>query len=294
MKKTFLAIALMATLGVNAQILNVGTTTKVAVPENVKVSTAQLSHDGKWVVISRQSSVGLDKLDLATSKMTRISDTGIGFDLRIAGDNKTVIYRESELRDNNRRYTTLKSVNVASGLTSTVSGATRNTFAFAADAARVLSANAGSRTSEALRPVASINRGRLCVTVNGVTNVIAPQGTTGQSYLWPSVSPDGKKVLYYLCGEGAFVCNLDGSNPVSVGMMRAPKWYNNNIVVGMHDEDNGDYVTGSKLVASSVDGKVKQDLTQVSSMAMYPSVAANGSKVSFVTPAGELFILNIK
>lgn len=32
MKKTFLAIALMATLGVNAQILNVGTTTKVAVP----------------------------------------------------------------------------------------------------------------------------------------------------------------------------------------------------------------------------------------------------------------------
>ena len=55
MKKTFLAIALMATLGVNAQILNVGTTTKVAVPENVKVSTAQLSHDGKWVVISRQS-----------------------------------------------------------------------------------------------------------------------------------------------------------------------------------------------------------------------------------------------
>ena len=62
MKKTFLAIALMATLGVNAQILNVGTTTKVAVPENVKVSTAQLSHDGKWVVISRQSSVGLDKL----------------------------------------------------------------------------------------------------------------------------------------------------------------------------------------------------------------------------------------
>ena len=125
MKKTFLAIALMATLGVNAQILNVGTTTKVAVPENVKVSTAQLSHDGKWVVISRQSSVGLDKLDLATSKMTRISDTGIGFDLRIAGDNKTVIYRESELRDNNRRYTTLKSVNIASGLTSTVSGATR-------------------------------------------------------------------------------------------------------------------------------------------------------------------------
>ncbi len=292
MKKTFLAIALMATLGVNAQILNVGTTTKVAVPENVKVSTAQLSHDGKWVVISRQSSVGLDKLDLATSKMTRISDTGIGFDLRIAGDNKTVIYRESELRDNNRRYTTLKSVNIASGLTSTVSGATRNTFAFAADAARVLSANAGSRSSEALRPVASINRGRLCVTVNGVTNVIAPQGVEGRSYLWPSVSPDGKKVLYFLVGEGTFVCNLDGSNPVAQGVLRAPVWYNNNVIVGMDHHDDGVKTTSSKLLAKRIDGNTTQVITSASTKAMYPSTGANN--ISFVTPEGELYVINIK
>ena len=131
------------------------------------------------------------------------------------------------------------------------------------------------------------------VSVNGVNNNISPQGTTGQSYLWPSVSPDGKKVLYYLVGQGAFVCNLDGSNPVSVGVMRAPKWYNNEIVLGMQDEDNGEIVTASKLVAASVDGKVMQDLTQVSSMAMYPAVAGNGSKVSFVTPAGELFVMNV-
>ena len=76
-------------------------------------------------------------------------------------------------------------------------------------------------------------------------------------------------------------------------MIRAAKWYNNNVVVGMQDQDNGEYVTASKLVAASVDGKVMQDLTQVSSMAMYPAVAGNGSKVSFVTPAGELFVMNV-
>lgn len=167
MKKVFLAIALIASLGVNAQILNVGKTTKVEMPENVKVSTAQLSHDGKWAVISQQSCIGLDKVDLATSQLTRISDTGLGFDLKIAGDNKTVIYRESTIDTNHRRFTTLKSVNIANGVTSTVSGATRNTFAFVADAAKVLRANAGSRISEATRPVASINRGSLCVTING-------------------------------------------------------------------------------------------------------------------------------
>ncbi len=292
MKKTFLAIALLATLGVNAQILNVKSTTKVDVPGNVKVSTAQLSHDGKWAVISQQTTIGLDKLDFSTNQLTRISDTGIGFDLRIAGDNKTVIYRESELRDNNRRYTTLKSVNVASGLTSTVSGATRNTFAFAADAARVLSANAGSRTSEALCPVASINRGRLCVTVNGVTNVIAPQGVEGRSYLWPSVSPDGKKVLYFLVGEGAFVCNLDGSNPVAQGVLRAPVWYNNNVIVGMDHHDDGVKTTSSKLLAKRIDGNTTQVITSASTKAMYPSTGANN--ISFVTPEGELYVINIK
>ena len=292
MKKVFLAIALIASLGVNAQILNVGKTTKVEMPENVKVSTAQLSHDGKWAVISQQSCIGLDKVDLATSQLTRISDTGLGFDLKIAGDNKTVIYRESTIDANHRRFTTLKSVNIANGVTSTVSGATRNTFAFAADAARVLRANAGSRTSEALRPVASINRGSLCVTINGVTNIIAPQGTEGQSYLWPSVSPDGKKVLYFLVGEGAFVCNLDGSNPVAQGVLRAPVWYNNNIIVGMDHHDDGTKTTSSKLIAKSIDSNTTQVISNSSVKAMYPSVGANN--ISFVTPSGELYLINIK
>ena len=61
----------------------------------------------------------------------------------------------------------------------------------------------------------------------------------------------------------------------------------------MNDVDNGEVVTASKLVAVKADGKVRQDLTQFSSMAMYPSVAGNGSKLSFVTPNGEMFIVNI-
>ena len=75
--------------------------------------------------------------------------------------------------------------------------------------------------------------------------------------------------------------------------MRAPKWYNNDIVVGMQDKDNGEIIIASKLVAASVDGKVKQNLTQDSSMAMYPSVDKEGNKVAYVTTAGELFVINI-
>lgn len=291
MKKIILSLTLLASFSVNAQILDLKSTTKVDVPEGVKVSTAQLSHDGKWVVISHQSTLGLDKIDLTTSKVTHLSDTGIGFDLKISGDNKTVIFRESNYGADKHRYTTLKSVNIANGVTQVVSPATRDTRAFAGATAKTLKANAGAINSSAALPVASINRGSMYVTQNGVATLVAPQGVEGKSYLWPQVSPDGKKILYFVVGEGCFVCNIDGSNPVAQGVLRAAVWYDNSIIVGMDHKDDGVKTTSSKLIAKNISSKTTQVLTTTSVKAMYPSTG--DGKISFVTPEGELFLLNV-
>ena len=291
MKKILLGLTLLVSLGMNAQILSVKSTTKVAIPAGVKVSTAQLSPDGKWAVISHQSSMGLDKIDLSTNKLTRISDTGNGFDLKISGDNSTVIFRESNYGTDKRRYTTLKSVNISTGATKVVSPTTRDTRVFATDAAKALKANAGAFVGEASRPVASINRGSMYITQNGITTLVAPQGVEGKSYLWPQVSPDGKKILYFVVGEGCFVCNIDGSNPVAQGVLRASVWYDNNTIVGMDHKDDGVKTTSSKLIAKRINSSTTQVLTTSSVKAMYPSVGANN--ISFVTPQGEFFVLNI-
>ena len=291
MKKILLGLTLLVSLGMNAQILSVKSTTKVAIPAGVKVSTAQLSPDGKWAVISHQSSMGLDKIDLSTNKLTRISDTGNGFDLKISGDNKTVIFRESNYGADKRRYTTLKSVNISTGVTKVVSPTTRDTRVFATDAAKALKANAGTFVGEAVRPIASINRGSMYITKNGITTLVAPQGVEGKSYLWPQVSPDGKKILYFVVGEGCFVCNIDGSNPVAQGVLRASVWYDNNTIVGMDHKDDGVKTTSSKLIAKRINSSTTQVLTTSSVKAMYPSVGANN--ISFVTPQGEFFVLNI-
>ena len=291
MKKILLGLTLLVSLGMNAQILSVKSTTKVAIPAGVKVSTAQLSPDGKWAVISHQSSMGLDKIDLSTNKFTRISDTGNGFDLKISSDNSTVIFRESNYGTDKRRYTTLKSVNISTGATKVVSPTTRDTRVFATDAAKALKANAGVFVGEASRPVASINRGSMYITQNGITTLVAPQGVEGKSYLWPQVSPDGKKILYFVVGEGCFVCNIDGSNPVAQGVLRASVWYDNNTIVGMDHKDDGVKTTSSKLIAKRINSSTTQVLTTSSVKAMYPSVGANN--ISFVTPQGEFFVLNI-
>ena len=138
-------------------------------------------------------------------------------------------------------------------------------------------------------PVASIRYGQLCI--DG--KVISPQGTTGNSYMWPSVSPDGTRVLYYIASSGCYIANIDGSNPVYLGSLHAPLWYDNNTVVGMYDRDNGHQIYASRLIAVSADGKVKQNITEDASLALFPSVNEVGSKIAYTTPAGELFIINI-
>ena len=297
MRKVFLSLAVLAGLTASAQLINVGAIEKVNLPAGVVAAQTAISPDGSFAVIHNNG--GLSKVDLATGKTAMIAQSAAFLEVKISEDGSTIVYREPSY-EGKLRYTTLKSVNMNNGKSTTIVAPTRNLQGFTLSNNSVAAVDNGKFTSKnidgtagALIPVASINKGALCVTVNGITNNISPQGVAGESYLWPSISPDGKKVLYFLVGKGAFVCNLDGSNPVSVGYMRAPKWYNNNVVVGMLDLDNGEVVTSSKLIAASTDGKVKQDLTKESSMAMYPAVSADGSRLSYVTAAGELFIMNI-
>ena len=298
MRKILLSLAVLASSVASAQLLNVGSIEKVNLPAGVSATQSALSHDGSFAIINGN---GLQKVDLATGKTTQIAGVASFSGISISEDGSTVVFRQPSFQGK-LRYTALKSVNLNTGVETTLVEPSRNLQGFNVVGNRVNAVNAGKVSTKALNatavaasaPVATINRGALEVTVNGVTRNISPNGKSGHSYLWPSVSPDGTKVLYYHVGTGAWVCNIDGSNPVKVGDVRAPQWYGNNIIVGMDDVDNGDVVTGSKIVALSTDGAVRQDLTQMNSMAMYPSVAGNGSRIAFSTPDGELFIVNVK
>ena len=298
MRKILLSLAILASSVASAQLLNVGSPEKVNLPIDMKVSQSAMSHDGSFAIVNGGGR--LVKVDFATGKTIQVAQRASVEDVEISEDGSTVVFRQSSYQGK-LRYTALKSVNLNTGVETTLVAPSRNFQGFNVVGNRVNAVNAGKASTKALNvtasassaPVASIHYGALHVTVNGVTRNISPQGTEGESYLWPSVSPDGTKVLYYHVGTGAWVCNLDGSNPVRVARIRAAQWYNNDVVVGMQDTDNGEVFTSSKLVAVKADGSVRQDLTQVSSMAMYPSVAGDGSRIAYITPDGEFFILNV-
>ncbi len=301
MKKLFISAFLLCSglLGY-AQLLSVESIDKVTLSDGGAVTNATLSPDGSFVVLSEAQKPGLQKLMLGNSSMTQITDNGVGSDVKISADGSTIVYRVVSYQGK-LRYVSLQSTNTATGMTKTLVNPTRNLQGFAVSGGSVSAVDNGKVSTQSLGsvgavavPTASIDHGRLCVTIGNRTANISPQGSTGQSYLWPSISPDGKKVVYYLATVGAYVCNLDGSNPVYLGAIRAPQWYNNDIVVGMNDQDNGSYVTSSSLIAISVDGTTIQQITDGASMAMYPSASSQAGKISYITPAGELYIVNLK
>ena len=298
MKKILLSAALLCSgvLGY-AQLLNVQSIEKVTLPDGVTINSATISPNGEFFVIAQNGQSGIHRFDLASKSISTISLTGIPHDVKISNDGSTILFREPRVNENRLRQIALKAFDVKRGAETTIAPFSRDLQGSAIIDNNVVAVNSDKLTAKNLNggeakvtmPVASIRFGQLCI--DG--KVISPNGTTGNSYLWPSVSPDGTRVLYFLSTQGCFIANIDGSNPVYLGAIHAPRWYDNNLVIGMYDRDNGHEIYASRLVAISADGKVKQNLTDDQSLSLFPTITADGDKISYITPAGELFIINI-
>lgn len=299
MKKLFMtAMALVMCLAGKAQLVEVTSVDRVALPENIVSEIATVSPDGTYAVVGQMGGNTLYKVDFATGNASVLSTNGNPANVMISPDGLNVVYRTSSW-NNNLRYTGLNYINVTEGVERQLVKPSRHLNAGVAVSnagistveggkARTKSFN-GSKASQ--MPVASINYGHLDITAGGKTTTIDPQGRG--SYLWPSVSPDGTKVVYTLSGAGTFVCDLDGSNVKALGRMHAPRWMGNNLIVGMDDYDNGQQITASQVVVSDLAG-TRQAISPAGHIAIYPSATADGHAVAYSTTEGELYIINIK
>ena len=295
MRKLLFALALGFSLSAMAQVLDVASIEKVNLPE--QASVAAISPQGDYLLLTSATNQGLTKLDLATGQSQVLSTApSAGHNVKISPDGKTVLYREGSFNDKHLRLSSLKSVNLATGQSQVLVKPTRDLQGYAVDATSAGAVNKGKFSKKAIGaakaqnlPVLSIDKGRLMITVGGKTRELSPNGTQF-SYMWPSLSPDGTKVLFYQAAHGAYVCDLDGKNVRKVGKMRAPVWYDDNTVVGMIDLDDGEFIYASTIVAATLDGTT-QTLTGDDTVAMYPHAAAG--KIVFSTPAGEAYIIHV-
>ena len=277
MKKIFLSLALAVSVMASAQVFEVGQLTKLNTPTDTDVKVAGVSADGSYVLITSGSNQGLRRYDVATGKTTTITTAaGAGYNVQISKDGQEIVYRETKFDKQGLRKNNIIRLDMTTAKKATVAKAQRDMKAMV---------NTGANVS------VSINDRKIVLNKNGKNIILAPNGSN-ESYIWPSVSPDGTKLCYYVCGNGCWVANLDGSGKQYIGHgVQAAKWYDNNTLVAMDAEDDGHFTTASAVVAYTLDGK-KQVLTNGSMIAMYPHVANN--LVVFSTLEGEPYMLNVK
>ena len=275
MKKVYLFLALAIPMMASAQLLEVSSTQLVTSKADAKV--AAFSPNGDYLLLTNTSHQGLQSMDLASKTLTTISRAeGAGYNVQVSQDGKQVVYREVTLDAKKNRMSTVVRHDMAARQGQVVAKKQQHLAAMVADVER---------------PSFSVKDRQLMMTVNGETKVFSPNGQQ-YSYHWASLSPNGKKVAYYISAVGCFVCDIDGSNIQFIGHnCLAPVWYNDNILVGCDTKDNGEVVLESVIVAYSLDGK-KQVLTNGEQIAVFPK-AANG-KIAYSTSEGEIYIMNVK
>ena len=278
MKKTMLFVAAcLLSLAASAQVLEVVSMQQLPIPANAEMKVAGVSPAGDYVLLTTDINKGLQRYDMASQSLTTLTDAaGAGFNVQVSKDGQEVVYRETTFDRNNLRQNKIVRLNMYNQRQNVVARNQRDMKQMA--------------TSDNLTTV-SINDRLIVLKRNGLTTTLAPNGSH-LSYIWPSVSPDGTKLCYYVCGNGCWVSNIDGSNPQYIGhACRAAQWYDNNTLVAMADEDDGHFITASAIVAYTLDGKM-QKLTNSDMIAMFPYAAENA--IVFSTIEGEVYMLNVK
>jgi Tol biopolymer transport system component len=276
--KLLLIVACAFSMLANAQLLEIQSVKKLPVSTGEEMKVAGISPAGDYVLLTNDIDKGLIRYDLATGAQTQLTDAlGAGWAVKISKDGQDIVYREMTIGEDKLVKHDIVKMNVVKKDASVVAKAQR-------DMTNLVHANNANSVT--------INEDlHMVVVKNGKNIVLTPNGKE-EAYNWASISPDGKSILYYVSLKGCYVCDINGNNVRFIARhCRAPQWYNNNIIVGMADEDDGKFLTASAIVAYNLQGQC-QILVGKSNMALYP-YAVEG-KIAFSNAAGEVFLMNVK
>jgi Tol biopolymer transport system component len=257
----------------------------------------QFSPNGQAVYFTSSDFDGIWEYSLTTKSARQItSDPKSGSAFSVSRDGKQITYRKTTTINRRRKHDIMVQ-NLADGKPSVVaSGTDLSTPIF--DESRVIYTS-GSKTYNLLRKPSS-----LAVAVLGTENtkIVLNKGgrkvlldpLTDGHYVWPSLSPDGRRIVAYEMDRGTFVCDVDGSNLVKLGKRAAPSWTRSGKwIVYMEDRDDGHQLLSSEIVAVSPDGKKTVRLTATTDlMEMNPRCSPTEDKIVYDSPDGKVYLLN--
>ncbi len=280
-----------------AQHFDIERIEKQKLPTNERAYYPTFSPTGEYLLYTNADYSGLKTFQFSNAAIRTITtDAGAGYQAQISADGQKLLYRSTSFVNNMRRNALVQH-SLNSGERKQIVAPTREALP-----ARFVGNEAGYVNERRLvRPqsttptasMISIENRKMVIYENNTRRELTPNGAN-ESYFWPSVSPNGKQIVYTVAAKGTFVCDINGRNIRSLGKLGAPKWLNNLWIVGMNDIDDGEKIISSDIIIVAADGKKRQKFALGElRIAMYPAPSADGKRIAFNTDKGELYIMNI-
>ncbi len=299
MRQYVLTILLAGSCAISAGQIRITNTQTVVLPSGRFWMAPGWAPDGQAFFVTSSQYRGLWRYDLRSGALLQITDdAGAGFGWAVSADGARIAYRRTVdgLRQGDRTQEIVR-VDLATGSSSTmIGGGSVDTPVFSGDALLVNDAPRGYAAlgndlpSAGTVAVLGIESTKIALLKNGEKVLVDPFGDG--SYIWPSLSPDGKLLLAYDMARGAFVCDLQGNALVRLGRIDAPVWTRNGSwIISMHEKNDGHVVTGADLYATSRDGSTKIQLTNTPVVELAPACSPVDNRILCATADGAVLIM---
>lgn len=271
---------------------------QLPVPATEVWNAPRFSPAGTDIFLTNADHHGIWRYSIPTRLLKQItSDRYAGFGFAVSDDGATVSYRTTVIPGDHRtRVQESVTLSVTTGVRTVLhSGNSVEVPRFVRNTAvapeQLLSRSDAPILADAPITVLGTSDDGIRLLRNGTVVTLAPLGK-GQ-YLWPQLSPDGRKIVATEMDNGTFIADIDGRNVVRLGRCNAPQWTRSGAwVIGMEDTDDGHDVTGSEIIAVSADGTQRVALTNTPAVhEMYPAVSPDADVIVAVTYNGAVLML---
>lgn len=258
------------------------------------------SPDGSKIAVSGDNYTGIWVVNPNGSDFQQVTDEhGAGYKMVWSKDSKQILAAPTEMTKQGR-LTEVKIYNIADGKSQTIVEKTRQfqgTPLWNSDNSVQYSDKAGIKSVRGVKTNTSLYAKMVSNPTNVAASEVALSQFAGKLVMNPSLSLDNSKICFQVYGEGAWVCNADGSNLKSLGKGVRPAWLpDNQTVILVRTTDNGQEVTTSDLYAVNTENGKATILTEGLSLRPFaPSVSPDGKKVAVENLAdGRIYIMDLK
>ncbi len=300
-KKIQFIFYFLLTVGfLSAQSFKVSATDSLPLPAGTEGYFPQFLPAGHQVFFTTVNFQGISSIDLRTGEiLSHTNLPGAGYHFRVT--DRELIFRSSVYL-NNIRYFQLHLTDLESGLDQQLIDVARTLDAPSRFGREILISrdkklktvhSSGFAEAAETDLVIRISNQMLELEGNNLRRTLQPLGPG--NYIWPSLSPDGQKILFTLAGRGTFICDLSGKILAELGRINAPVWSpDGQWVAGMDDYDDGNRYTASEIILIRADGQQRTVLTATAQrIEMHPAWDESMQRIVFATDNGRLFILRL-